>query len=245
MAALRFAANVERLKDPTDILEALHQVARLAGLNAFAAWRVPPWGRRNDPRAFRIHKHPSMPDQFETDFWPLYVKHGRSFLAELAWLNRGPFTMTEALRMMKPTGEERWIQRLFYQYGARDVFYVPNGVWMVAYWAPKPLRLDAPTQAALRLAANSVAARLRAMDRRRAVTTGPELSARQRAVLRFLGQGYSPHEIATHLAISHGTVKEHIERATKKLGAKTATQAAVEAVRRYIVLVFAITIVLV
>lgn len=237
MAALRFAANVERLKDAAAILEILHQVARLAGLNVLGAWRVPPWGRRDDIDAFYIQAHSSVPAQFWPDFRALYAKHRRSFMAELAWQNRGSFTMTEAMRIMKPTGEERWIVRLLDQYGIRDIFYVPNGTWMVVYWASKPLRLDAPTKAALQLAANATAARLRAMSRRRGEDgAGPELSARQRAVLRLLGQGYTPHEIGQRLEISHGTVKEHIERASRKLGARTATQAAVEAVRRYAVL---------
>ena len=237
MATLRFAANVERLDDIADILEGLHQVARLAGLNLLGAWRVPPWGRRDNIDGFDIHPHLSLPEQFWADFRALYGKHRRSFMAELAWQNRGPFTMTEAMRIMRPTGEERWIVRLLEQHGLRDVFYVPNGAWMVVYWAAKPLRLDAPTRAALQLAANAAAERLRAMSRRRGKDgAGPELSARQRAVLRLLGQGYTPQEIGQHLEISHGTVKEHIGRASKKLGARTATQAAVEAVRRYAVL---------
>ena len=237
MAALRYAANIERLKDAADILEALHQVARLASLNVLGAWRVPPWGRRDDPDAFYIHPHPSVLEQFWADFRTLYRKYRRSFMAELAWQNRGPFTMTEAMRIMKPTGEERWIVQLLDQYGIRDIFYVPNGTWMVVYWAAKPLRLDAATRAALRLAANATAERLRAISRHRGKDgAGPELSSRQRAVLRLLAQGYTPQEIGRRLDIAHGTVKEHIERASKKLGARTATQAAVEAVRRYAVL---------
>ena len=244
MAALRFAVNVERLKDAAAILEALHQIARLAGLNVLGAWRVPPWGRRDDVDAFHIQAHPSVPVQFWPDFRTLYAKHRRSFMAELAWQNRGPFTMTEALRIMRPTGEERWIVRLLNEYGIRDIFYVPNGSWMVVYWAAKPLRLDAPTRAALQLAAGATAARLQALSRHRGKDgADPGLSARQRAVLRLLGLGYTPHEIGERLEISHGTVKEHIERATRKLGAKTATQAAVEAVRRYAVLGYAAALV--
>lgn len=237
MAAMRFAGNIEQLKDAAAILETLHQVARLSGLNVLGAWRVPPWGQRDDVDSFRIHPHPSVPTQFWADFRVLYAKHRRSFMAELAWQNRGPFTMTQAMRIMKPTGEERWIVQLLDQYRIRDVFYVPNGTWMVVYWASKPLRLGAPTEAALRLAANATAVRLQAMSRHRGKDgAGPELSSRQRAVLRLLAQGYTPQEIGRRLEISHGTVKEHIGRASKKLGARTATQAAVEAVRRYIVL---------
>lgn len=237
MAALRFAANIERLNDPADILEALHQVARIVGLNAFGAWKIPTWALRNDRRAYSICVHPSVPAGFFPEYWELYEKHGRSFLAALAWRNRGAFTMTEALRIMKPTGADRWLQQMLYRYSMRDVFYVPNGNTMVVYWSAKPLRLDVPTRAALQLAASATAARLHALPGYKAKQEpDPGLSARQRAVLGLLSLGHSPHEIGERLEISHGTVKEHIERASRKLGAKSAAHAVAEALRRYVVI---------
>jgi len=237
MAALRFAANVERFDDPADMLEALHQVARTAGLNALGAWRVPSWARLGDRRTYTTYKHPSIPAEFWPDFWVQYDKHGRSFLANLAWRNRSGFTLTEALRIVKPTGNDRWIQQLLNRHGARDVFYVATGAWMVVYWSPKMLRLDAPTRAALQLAAGAAAARFQALSsRRNEQEPDPGLSARQRAVLRLMSQGLTLHETAEHLGIAYGTAQEHAARAQKKLGAKNLPHAVAEALRRYVVI---------
>jgi DNA-binding CsgD family transcriptional regulator len=238
LAVLRFTATVERLNDPADILEALHQFGRLAGLNAFGAWCLPAWARRDDRRAFSIHMHPSIPAAFISEYWKLYSQHGRSFLQTLAWQNRGAFTMTEALRLVKPTGDDRWVQELAYRHGIRDVFYCPNGGCMVVYWSPKPLRLDATTRAVLQLAAGATAARLRALSRRSARQEEPDpgLSPRQRAVLRLVSLGLSLHETADHLGIAYGTAQEHAERAAKKLGAKSLPHAVAEALRRYVVI---------
>jgi DNA-binding CsgD family transcriptional regulator len=237
LAVLRFTANVERLNDPADILEALHQFARLAGLNAFGAWCLPAWARRDDRRAFSIHMHPSVPAAFLPEYWKLYRQHGRSFMQTLAWQNRGAFTMGEALRTIKPTGNDRWLQELAYRHGIRDVFYCPNGECMVVYWSPKPLRLDATTRAVLQLAASATAARLRALSSRRGQQEpDPGLSPRQRAVLRLVSQGLSLQETADHLGIAYGTVYEHAERAAEKLDAKSLPHTVAEALRRYVVI---------
>lgn len=237
LAVMRFTANVERLNDPTDILEALHQFGRLAGLNALGAWCLPAWARRDDRKAYSVWSHPSVPAAFWPEFWKLYGEHGRSFLAAMAWQNSGAFTMTEALRLAKPTGNDRWLQELLYRHGIRDVFYCPNGACMVVYWSPKLLRLDATSRAALGLTAGAAAARLRALSSRRGQQEpDPGLSARQRAVLRLVSQGLSLHETAEHLGIAYGTVQEHAERAQKKLGAKSLPHAVAEALRRYVVI---------
>lgn len=237
LAVMRFTANVERLNDPADILEALHKFARLAGLNAFGAWCLPAWARRNDRKAYSVWSHPSVPAAFWPEYWKLYGEHGRSFLATMAWKNSGAFTMTEALRLAKPTGDDRWVQELLYRYGMRDVFYCPNGACMVLYWSPKLLRLDSTSRAVLQLAAGAVAARLQALSsRRRQQEPDPGLSARQRAVLRLVSQGLSLHETADHLGIAYGTAQEHAERAQKKLGAKSLAHAVAEALRRYVVI---------
>ena len=237
MAALRYAANIEKLDEAADIIEALHQIARLAGLNMLGAWQLPSWARRGDRRAYKTFAHPSFPAAYWSEFWELYAKHGRSFMAQMAWRNREAFTMTEALRIVKPTGNERWGQLLLYRHGARDVFYVSNGSWMVVYWASKPLRLDVRTRAALEFMAKAAAARLQALPgNRRHLEPDPGLSARQRAALRLLSEGYTTAEIATQLEIAHGTAKEHIGRAVKKLGARNQIHAVAEAMRRYVVI---------
>jgi DNA-binding CsgD family transcriptional regulator len=238
IAAMQFSSQLERIEDADAVLEHLHQLARLIGLNVLGAWSVPTWARRGDPRAYKLHAHPSMPAPFWTEFWTLRGQHGRSFMADIAWRNQGPFTMTEALRIARPTGGERWIQELLYRYGAHDVFYVPNGRFMVVYWSPKGLRqFDGPARTALQFAATAAAVRLRSLGGRGLChEPDPNLSSRQRAVLRLLADGRSLQDAAGELGIGYKTAQEHIDRAAEKLGAKSWPHAVAEALRRYLVI---------
>lgn len=237
-ASLRFASRVERIDAADDLIAELHRVAQhVPNLNLLGAWCVPSWARRDDRRAYTIWAHSSFPAVFWPEFWELYAKYGRSFLADRAWRNRDAFTMTEALRIRKPTGNARWVQELFNRHGVRDVFYCPNGSCMVVYWSPKLLWLNIPTRAALELAAGAAAGRLRALARHRLEEDPkPGLSTRQQAVLRLVAQGYTLHQVGEHLGIGYKTVQEHAERAREKLGAKTLPHAVAEALRRYVVI---------
>jgi len=55
------------------------------------------------------------------------------------------------------------------------------------------------------------------------------LSGREREVLRLLGQGLSNREIAAHLSLAEGTVKNYVTGILQKLGVRDRTQAAVRA----------------
>jgi DNA-binding NarL/FixJ family response regulator len=70
---------------------------------------------------------------------------------------------------------------------------------------------------------------LREMMRGRSAPAGAEsepLSDREREVLVLLAQGASNREIATHLVITEGTVKNHVSNILGKLQAENRTQAA-------------------
>jgi DNA-binding NarL/FixJ family response regulator len=56
--------------------------------------------------------------------------------------------------------------------------------------------------------------------------TPTELSPRECDVLRLIGQGYSNREIAAHLFISEGTVKNYVTQVLSKLELRDRTQAA-------------------
>jgi two-component system response regulator DegU len=58
------------------------------------------------------------------------------------------------------------------------------------------------------------------------------LSGREMEVLNLLTHGMSNKEIATHLGISHQTVKNHVTAILRKLGVEDRTQAALYALRR-------------
>jgi DNA-binding NarL/FixJ family response regulator len=58
---------------------------------------------------------------------------------------------------------------------------------------------------------------------------GDALTAREIDVLRFIASGSTNREIAAHLFLSEGTVKNHISRILSRLGLRDRTQAAIYA----------------
>jgi DNA-binding NarL/FixJ family response regulator len=59
----------------------------------------------------------------------------------------------------------------------------------------------------------------------------PQLTQREREVLRLLSDGFANEEIGKELFISPETVRTHIRKAMGKLGAETRTQAVAKALR--------------
>ncbi len=63
----------------------------------------------------------------------------------------------------------------------------------------------------------------------------PELTAREKDVLRLMAAGKSNREIGTSLRVAEGTVKAHVSRIFGKLGVTARTEAVTQAVRRGLV----------
>ena len=62
-------------------------------------------------------------------------------------------------------------------------------------------------------------------------STRPELNESQRAILRFIGEGYSNREIAERVHLSENTVKSHIQEIFRKLGVRNRVEAALRATK--------------
>ena len=62
-------------------------------------------------------------------------------------------------------------------------------------------------------------------------TLGTSLSPRERDVLRLLARGMSNVDIASHLFLSEGTIKNYVSSIFSKLNVTDRTQAAVIALR--------------
>ncbi len=61
------------------------------------------------------------------------------------------------------------------------------------------------------------------------VTATTELTPREIDILRLVAHGHTNREIAAHLYLSEGTVKNHISRILTRLGLRDRTQAALRA----------------
>jgi len=60
--------------------------------------------------------------------------------------------------------------------------------------------------------------------------TATGLTAQEAAILRLVAGGYSNKEVARHLGISVGTVKNHISDILRKLEARDRTHAVLKAI---------------
>jgi DNA-binding NarL/FixJ family response regulator len=63
----------------------------------------------------------------------------------------------------------------------------------------------------------------------------PQLTHRERDVLRLLADGHSNEEIGKRLYISAETVRTHVRKAMDKLDADTRTQAVAKALRQHVI----------
>jgi DNA-binding NarL/FixJ family response regulator len=64
---------------------------------------------------------------------------------------------------------------------------------------------------------------------------GPQLTTREREVLRLLAEGLANEEIGKRLFISAETVRTHVRKAMTKLDADTRTQAVAKALRQHLI----------
>jgi DNA-binding CsgD family transcriptional regulator len=220
-------------KRPNEIIESLQRSAPHFGVNFYGAWRIP---RRPQDyrRGYPVGKYMLLDPKVRTH----YAKHiamacerGPNVLAQMAWIQRAPFTMTECLSQKRPNESERWVFNLLREYGIRDGLYCPVNKWIVLFWSPNVLRLSSTQRGRLFALAMQAAMRLDQI-----VPPPPEerirLSARELAVLQHLSNGASDAKMARALGIGETTIRTYVARAMTKLSAKTREHACCEAMRR-------------
>jgi hypothetical protein len=138
--AMNFAVEVERLRKPMELLDVLDRyAAAIASVNVFCVWQ---WSNNLDDYVVgkSVFYHRTVPPTFMNEFLALRQEHGPSIVVRKIWNNAGPFTFTEALREMRPTGADRWIFDLCVRYGMRDGLYCCYGRWIVLFASKKILR---------------------------------------------------------------------------------------------------------
>jgi DNA-binding CsgD family transcriptional regulator len=234
---------------PHALLDAMHEAVAPIGLKVHSVAHVPadPAGRA-DVLNENWFIHPSLPGyrNYPAEYARLADEHGPSAIRRMGWLNLGPFTYTECMRKTQAGDGERWIFDLSAKQGVRDALICPVGIspevglWLFAYWSPKVLKsLSADARRIVQIISVHGAYRMEHLasryKRHRKRARHPVLSARQASVLQLMSNGFEIKEIAAKLQMSEGTVGTHLDRAARKLGAKTRPQLFSDAVRRSLI----------
>lgn len=236
MAMLRRLAYVAKpftqADAPDEVIRALAAVADPVGVPVFAVGRpalAAPGSRGEINKAAGIYSDVWAP--LEADWRSEFVRRGPSLIARYAASNPPPFTMGEAMRLLQPSGDDRWLFDLLRDHRVKDSLLCAYGPWLVVYLSNHPLtRATFPdeTRAALDAAGGMAVSRLKEFAAR---PKGPELSARQKTILLHLSDGLTVPEIAARLGLSEPSVRTFIRRAARRLGAKSQLHAVAVAFR--------------
>ena len=158
-----------------------------------------------------------------------YVRH--DLVPVMARISTSPFTWLEALAGRTPTAKQREHHDWAVGLGIADVFAVPihypgGDFGLCVCIADHPIE-DTVERNALQMASLFTHQRCRELGGQSGASSAPTpLTPREVECLRWVLKGKSDTDIGKILGISHTTVHFHIERAKKKLGVKTRTQAA-------------------
>jgi len=240
--ATEFCANVGKMKDPTDVIAALEVVSRRRGLRPFSCWMMPEsagnYSYTPNENIFYNPLHPRLltpgkQAEYTSELKFLGERYGGSPLTDFNRRQAYPFTMVEALRILKPTGAQDWWWTFLRSYGARDGVWCPAGNWRFFFAAPKPFQpeLGPVVRGVLYQVSGAAAARLTELVRRPSGRSRPVLSERELEVLRLMSHGKTQNEIAATLAVTRAGVTYHIGRIFEKLDAANAAEVVGEAYR--------------
>jgi DNA-binding CsgD family transcriptional regulator len=223
-------------KRPAEIIESLQRSAAHHVINFYGAWRIP---RRPQDywRGYPVGKSMLLDPKVEAHYAKhiaMAREHGPNVLAQMAWVSRVPFTITECLRQKRPSEAERWVFNLLRECGIRDGLYCPTNNWIVLFWSPNVLRLSLARRGRLFALAMQAAMRL---DQIIPPPTEERvrLSARELSVLHYLSIGVSDVQIARAIGIGETTIRTYMARAMSKLGVRTREHAVAEALRRLLI----------
>lgn len=222
---IAYAKIVATAHHPMDVINELDRV--VAGhfdLHVYGAWHIPINDARPDAYlpGRNVFMHSSVPKAFLNEFLVLYARYGTSPVGREARLNYGPLTWTEFARRVKPTGHERWFLDLTQKYGMRDGMHCAQGNIIIGFHSKKVLKLNDTARAILNGASQLAAAHLRRLMARKLLrNTAAKLTARELAALRWYSLGEEPTEIAQRMEIGVGSVNTFLDRARKKLKAKS------------------------
>jgi DNA-binding CsgD family transcriptional regulator len=237
-----YAARVEHLRAPSDVLDELHAAAtRGLPLSVLGAARFPL--KSSDWDAIQLGKSTFLHKDVPQGWWEEYHALARGKFRPMLFLaqsSMASYTWTEVKRLLEPIGVDRWSDELALKYGMRDGLTCPvGGRWVVAYWSRRDLSkvLSPQMRIALFAAASFAALRLEQLAGPDPARLGSraQLTPRELSVLRLMSTGRQSHDAAEALGLGDETVRSHLKKAQAKLGVHNRTHAVAEALRQNLI----------
>jgi len=239
---VEFTAQVGQYNSPTSVLDALDvAIVEDTSLMVLGAKRF--GVNLRDREALTVGENVFIHKSVPEGWWDAYLDLSQKAYAPIIMMARhclAPFTWTECLRMFEPVGIDRWAHELGLKYGMRDGLTCPVGArWVVVYWSRKVLSntLSPQLRALLFMAANFAAIRLEQIvgpDPRR-IGKQMSLTPRELSVLRLASNGHRTRRIAQLLELGEETIRSHLKKAQRKLGAADRLHAVAEALRHQLI----------
>ena len=220
--------------DAGQVLETLDAVASAAGVRLVGILPrhlVEP----GDNVVGKVLFHSGVSADFRSSLRAEHQRRGQhTVMMQHAHHSPPPFTFTEAMRRLQPTGDDRWIFDLHRDHGIRDGIHCTYWPWLVFYGSDhvlKPSEFTEEIRMAVNAAGSMAVSRLKEISASSTPAPHAPLSPREISVLLHLSDGRSIGEIADRLVLSETSVKTFVRRATKKLNASSQLHAVALAVR--------------
>lgn len=240
-AALRYCGEVAKFMEPIAVLRGLDETLRgirsVEAINVFGVWYWPSTAP-NDVERWVDGKTVFMlaSKDLIADYLAIVRVRGVAPTTLLARRKSAPFTLTEAMREVRPTGNGRWIITLLRNHGIRDCLYCPYTRWTLAYSSHQPIRIASEARSLLGMAATAAVGRIEKLKHFPAMATKVQLSPRELEILQLLSTGLTGNIVGKELGLSARTVHRHIANICKKLGAKNTAHAVAEAIRQGLII---------
>ncbi|MGY3032683.1 DNA-binding CsgD family transcriptional regulator [Bradyrhizobium sp. USDA 4354] len=233
----RFRFALRAVTATTDAESVLDALDRLVGpyINLLSMWPAELIEEEPSHVFGGIMYSKTVPAAYKEDRRVMMEKHGPSLLAHTAASDPAPFTFTDVMRRMQPTGSDRLVFDMLQEHGFRDGFYCPQGSWMVSFTSRHVLTetvLTRELRMTIDAAANLAVYRMKEVMANATILEAADLSPRELTALRHFAAGERPPAIAERMRLSENSVRTYLKRAQKKLNAKSQVHAAVLAVRQ-------------
>jgi DNA-binding CsgD family transcriptional regulator len=223
--AMGIVERLDRAKSPATASRAFFDALAPFGARGFGARAYVAAGGSDDGAPGFVYAQ-VLPPRWRGSASARYVERLDPLPKAARRLARPAFLWSEASPRHDPKWAQYWdaLGDLDLGEGTAVHFFAPNGMTSRVSVGFDRKALDGAERRAIELASYALLMRLQALSPMAAARAGV-LSPRERDCLAFVAQGFSDAEIAERLSLTRSTVHFYIEKAKRKLGARTRAQA--------------------